>query len=120
MVCTIDNGSSSGYVKVRNADGALLIEGSTTSGYPKTRLWTFSDYAETFSGYKLNGTVSETWADSDTYTGAINFAFKSPTKPVTSVSGSKTIKDSIVTGTLNFNSSGFNAADFTTILTGSH
>ncbi len=118
--CTIDNGSTSGYGKVRNAAGTLFIEATTTSGYPKTRLWTFSEYTEAISGYKLNGTINETWPDSDNYTGTIDVNFANPTKPITSASGSKKIASGVVTGTLDFNSTSFNGADITDILTGSH
>lgn len=115
---TVDNGSVPNYYKVKNTEGTVFMEG--TNVVPKTRLWTFVNFTDTETGLTVNGTIDETWPDSDSYTGKCNLSLVKADSYSVEITGSKAKTGSAYSGTISFNETEFSAGLITDIMTGSH
>jgi hypothetical protein len=106
----IDNGSTAGHNKYRNAGSTLFFDQTPTSGYPQVWILTGAAYNETVSGYVLTGTETLNLSSGTAGTVVFSLTLTHATEPVTSITGTLTFSGSNYTGSLTFNSTSFTSA----------
>jgi len=99
-----DNGTVLPDLKRKNLAGTLAFEWNPNDGnYPNTQTLTTIGYLEAQTGYTLGGTVVGIYTDSTHSSSTYNLTLSHPTLVVTSITGTLTTVNSVVTGSLSFN-----------------
>jgi hypothetical protein len=110
---TVENGSTSTTMKVRNTASTLFYEGPTAWNFPASDIYTFDRYNESTSGYLFKGTLKRTFNSSTTGTLVFDLDLSDPVKHVKNLAGTYEIAATQDQRRLKFNNEEFTLAQLT-------